>query len=153
MAEEEELDDLLLEAAGRTGESERRRRKVPYSDDESDSKDDDYNDDHAYSNRKPSGSQVPLKKRLDPLERDEDDSNHEEDGYHEGDSDDNSVGSDLYKDEDDRKKLAQMSELQREMILADRASTRSDREMHEKFAKKKKREPHSNSFSCCALVN
>lgn len=141
MAEEEELDDLLLEAAGRTGESERRRRKVPYSDDESDSKDDDYNDDHAYSNRKPSGSQVPLKKRLDPLERDEDDSNHEEDGYHEGDSDDNSVGSDLYKDEDDRKKLAQMSELQREMILADRASTRSDREMHEKFAKKRKGSP------------
>ncbi|XP_027111746.1 protein RTF1 homolog [Coffea arabica] len=141
MAEEEELDDLLLEAAGRTGESERRRRKVPYSDDESDSKDDDYDDDHAYSNRKPSGSQVPLKKRLDPLERDEDDSNHEEDGYHEGDSDDDSVGSDLYKDEDDRKKLAQMSELQREMILADRASTRSDREMHEKFAKKRKGSP------------
>ncbi|KAL3519707.1 hypothetical protein ACH5RR_017856 [Cinchona calisaya] len=151
-----ELDEMLLEAAGVTGESERnhhlppssrRRRKSSYSDDGSDSKDDDSDDERIYSSRKPSSSQVPLKKRLDSTERDQDASSHEEGdeegGYHEGDSDDDSVGSDLYKDEDDRKKLAQMSELQREMILADRASTRSDREMHEKFAKKRKGSPPS----------
>lgn len=142
-----ELEDWLLEAAGRPSSppTSRRRHKVSNSDDGSDSKDGDSDDDRGYSSRKPSGSQVPLKKRLDPAERDDDRSSREEgdeeDDYHERDSDDDSVGSDLYKDEDDRKKLAQMSELQREMILADRASTRSDREMHEKFAKKRKGSP------------
>lgn len=152
MAEEEELEDWLLKAAGRRNSPppSRRRHKASNSDDGSDSKDDDSDDDRGYSSRKPSGSQVPLKKRLDPTERDDDRSSHEEgdgeDDYHERDSDDDSVGSDLYKDEDDRKKLAQMSELQREMILADRASTRSDREMHEKFAKKRKGSPpHTQS--------
>ncbi|CAI9087511.1 OLC1v1021590C1 [Oldenlandia corymbosa var. corymbosa] len=154
-----DLENMLLEAAGRTNASERSRRQSPpsrnrrkysYSDDGSDSKDDDSDDGRGYSTRKPSGSQVPLKKRLDPTERDDDRSSREEgdeeDGYNDRDSDDDSVGSDLYKDEDDRKKLAQMSELQREMILAERATTRSDREMHEKLAKKRKvSPPHTNS--------
>ncbi|XP_009799534.1 protein RTF1 homolog [Nicotiana sylvestris] len=147
---EEELTDLLLEAAGRTNTggrnrpppSSRRHHKSSYSDDGSDSRDDDSDDDRGYSNRKLSGSQVPLKKRLDPPERDDDRSSHGEgdddgDGYgDERDSDDDSIGSDLYKDEEDRQKLAQMSELDREMILTDRASKKSDRSLQEKISGK-----------------
>lgn len=145
-----DLEKLLLEAAGRTSGSDknrhssppsRRRRNASYSDDGSDSKDDDSDDDRGYSSRKPSSSQVPLKKRLDPTERDDDHSSNEEgdeeDDYRGRDSDDDSVGSDLYKDEDDRKKLAQMTELEREMILEDRATKRSDKGLHERFKKRK----------------
>lgn len=145
---EEELTDLLLEAAGRTNTggrnrptpSSRRHHKSSYSDDGSDSRDDDSDDDRGYSGRKLSGSQVPLKKRLDPSERDDHHSSHGEgddgDGYgNERDSDDDSIGSDLYKDEDDRQKLAQMTELEREMILTDRASKKSDRSLHDKMIK------------------
>lgn len=145
---EEELTDLLLEAAGRTNTggrnrpppSSRRHHKSSYSDDGSDSRDDDSDDDRGYSGRKLSGSQVPLKKRLDPSERDDDHSSRGEgddgDGYgNECDSDDDSIGSDLYKDEDDRQKLAQMTELEREMILTDRASKKSDRSLHDKMIK------------------
>ncbi|MCD7459934.1 hypothetical protein HAX54_042349 [Datura stramonium] len=145
---EEELTDLLLEAAGRTNTggrnrpppSSRRHHKNSYSDDGSDSRDDDSDDDRGYSGRKLSGSQVPLKKRLDPSERDDDHSSRGEgddgDGYgNERDSDDDSIGSDLYKDEDDRQKLAQMTELEREMILTDRASKKSDRSLRDKMIK------------------
>ncbi|KAJ8545553.1 hypothetical protein K7X08_018136 [Anisodus acutangulus] len=143
---EEELTDLLLEAAGRTNtggrnrppQSSRRHHKSSYSDDGSDSRDDDSDDDRGYSGRKLSGSQVPLKKRLDPPERDDDHSSHGEgdDGYgNERDSDDDSIGSDLYKDDDDRQKLAEMTELQREMTLAERAAKKSDRSLHDKMIK------------------
>lgn len=146
---EEELTDLLLEAAGRTNTggrnrpppSSRRHHKSSYSDDDgSDSRDDDSDDGRGYSGRKLSSSQVPLKKRLDPQERDDDHSSHGEgddgDGYgNEHDSDDDSIGSDLYKDEDDRQKLAQMTELEREMILTDRAAKKSDRSLHDKMIK------------------
>ncbi|KAK6149871.1 hypothetical protein DH2020_017396 [Rehmannia glutinosa] len=145
-----DLEKLLLEAAGRTttpgrnrhsSPPSRRRRKGSYSDDGSDSKNDDSDGDRAYPNRKPSGSQVPLKKRLDPTDRDDDRSSQEgdeDDDYdRERDSDNDSVGSDLYKDEDDREKLAQLTELEREMILEARATKRSDRDLHEKFKKRK----------------
>lgn len=138
-----ELDDLLLEAAGRPSNtrgnrhappSSRRRNRDSYSNDDSDG-------DHGYSGRKPSGSQVPLKKRLDPEERDNGHSSHEEDGDdgydNEANSDDDSVGSDLYTGEDDRENLARMSELQRESILADRAEKRSDRELHDKLRRRR----------------
>uniref|UniRef100_A0A0V0IK27 Putative RNA polymerase-associated protein RTF1-like n=1 Tax=Solanum chacoense TaxID=4108 RepID=A0A0V0IK27_SOLCH len=143
---EEELTDLLLEAAGRTNtggrnrppQSSRRHHKSSYSDDGSDSRDDDSDDGRGYSGRKLSGSQVPLKKRLDPQERDDDHSSHGEgndgDGYG-NESDDDSIGSDLYKDDDDRQKLAQMTELEREMILTDRAAKKSDRSLHDKMIK------------------
>ncbi|CAI9768006.1 unnamed protein product [Fraxinus pennsylvanica] len=67
-----DLEKLLLEAAGRTTTTvrnrhssppSRRRRKSSHPDDGSDFKNDDSDDDRGYSNRKPSGSQVPLKKR------------------------------------------------------------------------------------------
>ncbi|GFZ03081.1 plus-3 domain-containing protein [Actinidia rufa] len=146
-----DLEKLLLEAAGRTNTggrnrhsppASRRRRDGSYSDDGSDSKDDDSDDDRAYASRKPSGSQVPLKKRLDPTEREDDRSSQEEgddDGVydHEGDSGDDSVGSDLYKDEADRQKLAEMTELEREFILSERASKKDDKELREKMRSKR----------------
>jgi RNA polymerase-associated protein RTF1 len=131
-----DLENLLLEAAGRTGTAGRNRHSLPpsrrrrdgsYSDGGSDSRDDDSDDEPNYASRKPSGSQVPLKKRLDPTDRDDDLGSQEEaddDGRsdREGDtSDESNIGDDLYKDEDDRRKLSEMSELQREMILSDRA--------------------------------
>uniref|UniRef100_A0A5B7BS97 Plus3 domain-containing protein n=1 Tax=Davidia involucrata TaxID=16924 RepID=A0A5B7BS97_DAVIN len=155
-----DLEKLLLEAAGRTSlagrnrhspPSSRRRHEGSYSDDGSDSKDDDSDDDRGYASRKPSGSQVPLKKRLDPTERDDDRSSQEEgdgDGYdHGGDSDDDSVGSDLYKGEDDRQKLAQMTELEREMILTDRATKKTDKELQIKMRNrdKKRTQPSKGS--------
>ncbi|CAN4084021.1 unnamed protein product [Withania somnifera] len=170
---EEELTDLLLEAAGRTNtggrsrasQSSRRHHKSSYSDDGSDSRDNDSDDGRGYSGRKLSGSQVPLKKRLETQERDEDRSSHgnahdsdDDDGDggygNEGDSDDDddvdSIGSDLYKDDDDRQKLAQMTELEREMILTDRASKKSDRSLHDKMIKdraqpRKQSSPRSHS--------
>ncbi|XP_057764567.1 protein RTF1 homolog [Salvia miltiorrhiza] len=144
-----DLEKLLLEAAGRTSTPgrnrhssppSRRRRKGSYSDDGSDSKNDDSDGDRGYSNRKPSGSQVPLKKRLDPADRDDDRSSQEgdeEDDDRDHDSDNDSVGSDLYKNEDDREKLSQLTELEREMILEARATKRSDRDLTEKLKKRK----------------
>ncbi|KAL2484031.1 Protein RTF1-like protein [Forsythia ovata] len=145
-----DLEKLLLEAAGRTTATgrnrhssppSRRRRKGSQPDDGSDFKNDDSDDDRGYSNRKPSGSQVPLKKRLDPVERDNDRSSREDDEDNdydqERDSDDDSVGSDLYKDEDDREKLSKLTELEREMILEARATKRSDRDLTEKLKKRK----------------
>lgn len=143
-----DLENLLLEAAGRTNTpgrhrqistSSRRRREGSYSDDGSDSKDDDSDDDRGYQSRRPSGSQVPLKKRLDSTdrgdERDEGDdvANSDQDG----DSDGDSFGSDLYKDEADRQKLAEMSELKRETILAERAAKIGDKGFREKMRAKR----------------
>lgn len=145
-----DLDDLLLEAAGRTSSggrnrhphlpSRRRHDDDLSSDGGSDSRDDDSDDGQGYASRKPSQSQVPLKKRLDPSEIDDDQGSEEEGDNHnsdrEGDSDDSDVGSDLYKDEDDRRKLAEMTELQREMILLDRAAKKEDRNLKEKLRPK-----------------
>lgn len=145
-----DLEKLLLEAAGRTSNPgrnrhssppSRRRRKGSYSDDGSDSKNDDSDGGRGYSSRKPSASQVPLKKRLDPADRDDDRSSEEGDEGNDydrdRDSDNDSVGSDLYKDEDDREKLSKLTELEREMILEARATKRSDRDLTEKLKKRK----------------
>ncbi|XP_057416294.1 protein RTF1 homolog [Lotus japonicus] len=149
-----DLENLLLEAAGRTGAGGRNRHSLPpsrrrrggsYSDGGSDSRDDDSDDELNYASRKKgSGSQVPVKKRLDPTKRDDDLGSQEEEGDddgrsdHEGDSSDESnIGDDLYKDEDDRRKLSEMSELQREMILSDRAAKKDDKSLLGKIALKR----------------
>jgi len=150
-----DLENLLLEAAGRTGTSGRNRHSLPpsrrrhdgaYSDGGSDSRDDDSDDELNYTSRKPSGSQVPLKKRLDPSERDDDLGSQEEadddDGHSDRDgdsSDESNIGDDLYKDEDDRRKLSEMTELQREMILSDRASKKDDKNLLGKIASKREK--------------
>ncbi|KAK9906316.1 hypothetical protein M0R45_002608 [Rubus argutus] len=142
-----DLDDLLLEAAGRTSSgrknrqshpASKRRRDDSYSDGGSDSRGDESDDGRGYASRKPSGSQVPLKKRLDP-DPSEADGSQEEGDYNDsggGESNESDVGSDLYKDEDDRRKLAEMSELQRELILSDRAQKKDDKSLKEKFRPK-----------------
>ncbi|KAJ4976472.1 hypothetical protein NE237_001578 [Protea cynaroides] len=104
----------------------------------------------AKRSRKPTGSQVPLKKRLDPIEKDDDrDSQGDDDGYEDderrgGSSDESDVGSDLYKGEEDRENLAQMTELEREYILSERATRRDDLKLKETVRAKqtgKKSEP------------
>jgi RNA polymerase-associated protein RTF1 len=141
------LDDLLLQAAGHTGnqsrpsnqrwkqQQQRGRRGSSYSG-ASGSDDGDSSDAApSYSRKKqpPSGLQVPLKKRHQPEKgkrgggwRDGDD--EDDDGMQSGDDSDSapSVGSDLYKDEDDKEELGKMSELDREMILAERSSLIDD---------------------------
>ncbi|KAK1366140.1 RNA polymerase-associated protein RTF1 [Heracleum sosnowskyi] len=156
----EDLEKLLLEAAGRTGPSgrkrqsppsSRRRREGSYSDNGSDSRDDDSDDDRRYASRKRSASQVPLKKRLKHhSERDFGQRRREEgdDGYDRAvDSDDDSIGSDLYKDEDDRRKLAQMTELEREMILTERSTKITDKKMQEKLRMQKEKMNQSRKSS------
>ncbi|GAB2231433.1 hypothetical protein Droror1_Dr00010440 [Drosera rotundifolia] len=154
-----DLENLLLEAAGRTGGGSgrnrhsvapsRRRRGGSYSDDGSDSKDEDDDDSDdgrgGFGGRKPSGSRVPLKKRTKDQMDDDQGSREEEEerrsGRDGGDSGDESdVGSDLYKDEDDRQQLAQMTELQRELILSDRAARIDDKKLHERVKSRWKNE-------------
>ncbi|KAI4370968.1 hypothetical protein MLD38_019254 [Melastoma candidum] len=149
-----DLENLLLEAAGRTNsssrnrqsyQSSRKRRDDSYSDNGSDSRDDDSDDDRGYGGRKPSGSQVPLKKRYEPADR-EDGQGSPRDGDADGyggldrrgeSSDESDVGSDLYKNEDDRQKLMRMSELEREMILSERADKKADKHMKDTLRKSK----------------
>ena len=148
-----DLENLLLEAAGRTGGSGRSRHSAPpsrrrhgnaYSDDGSDSKDEDSDDNRGYGGRKPSGSQVPLKKR--GKERDSDQGSQDEDEGEEGSGqegesgDDSDVGSDLYKGDDDRQQLAQLTELERELILSDRATKIDDKKLHERVRSRWKNE-------------
>ncbi|KAI3907541.1 hypothetical protein MKW98_016185, partial [Papaver atlanticum] len=119
--------------------NKKRKREGSYSDDGSDSKDDDSDDDRDYISRKASGSHVPLKKRLDVSEKDNerrDDDDYDDEDRRGGGSEDSDVGSDLYKDEDDREELAKMTELQREMILSDRAQKRDDQWLTERVRAK-----------------
>jgi RNA polymerase-associated protein RTF1 len=131
-----DLENLLLEAAGRNRHSlppSSERRDGQFldggsgSDSDSDSDDDDG---HGYRGKKP--NQVPLKKRGR-----EDDSGDDNEGDSSEESD---VGDDLYKDEDDRQKLSEMTELQREMILSDRASKKDDKDFLGKIASKREKE-------------
>lgn len=131
-----DLENLLLEAAGRThsagrnrhsASSSKRRREGSYSG--SDSRDDDSDDNRGYGSRKPSGSQVPLKKRLDPAERDDDQGSQEEGDYdggaseHEGDS----------SNESDDDNHGQMTELEREMMIFERDDKKVDKNLRDKF--------------------
>ncbi|XP_004493842.1 protein RTF1 homolog [Cicer arietinum] len=141
-----DLEKLLLEAAGRNIHSltpSRRKRRGEFLDGGSDSGDDDSDDDgddHGYRGRKPSATQVPLKKRFETSGKDDDVSGDDDGSDREGDSsEDSDVGDDLYKDEDDRQKLSEMTELQREMILSDRASKKDDKDFLGKIASKREK--------------
>ncbi|XP_013605996.1 PREDICTED: protein RTF1 homolog [Brassica oleracea var. oleracea] len=136
-----DLDDLLLEAAGRTNAAPpsrarhppSRRREGSYSDGGSDSNSDA---DRGYpATKKPCATQVPLKKRLE-AERDAT-SDPEGDSSSDEESD---FGDDLYKNEEDRQKLAGMTEFQREMILAERADKKGDKSFTEKLRSKRENE-------------
>ncbi|RLN28318.1 hypothetical protein C2845_PM05G16030 [Panicum miliaceum] len=140
MTTEEELNDLLLQAAGRTGKNQSRPSNQRWNSggSGSDGFDDDDDSDAAptYSRKKPP-SQVPLKKRHQPEKGGRrggggwrgDDEDDDDDGRRSGGEDSDSapsVGSDLYKDEEDKEKLEKMSELERELILADRGTRIDD---------------------------
>ncbi|CAN6990353.1 protein RTF1 homolog [Brassica rapa] len=147
-----DLDDLLLEAAGRTNAAPpsrsrppSRRREGSYSDGGSDSNSDA---DRAYpSSRKPSASQVPLKKRLEA----ERDATSDPEGVSSSDDEDSDFGDDLYKNEEDRQKLAGMTEFQREMILAERADKKGDKSFTEKL--RSKRENDKTTTTPVSLKN
>ncbi|KAJ7290880.1 hypothetical protein O6H91_Y293700 [Diphasiastrum complanatum] len=125
MADETEFENMLLAAAGRPrgseGKRQNKRRALPTQESSSEEYDDysDYDNtkhDQEGDMRKGKGSKMPVKKRLDKDERDKG----------EGSDSDLSFGNDLYKDDEDRKELENMSELQREMILHERAETREN---------------------------
>ncbi|MED6147254.1 Protein RTF1 [Stylosanthes scabra] len=145
-----DLENLLLEAAGRTRRNRnsippsRRERDDGYSDGGTDSREDDSDGEIGYPGRKRSGSQVPLKKRA---ERDDDEGSQEEGGddvdgrsdREDDSSSESNIGDDLYKDEDDRRKLSEMTELEREMILSDRASKKDDKNLLGKIVSKREK--------------
>ncbi|KAG2317186.1 hypothetical protein Bca4012_068092 [Brassica carinata] len=149
-----DLDDLLLEAAGRTNapssrsrhsshpSSSSRRREGSYSDDGGSG--DDSDEDRGYpATRKPSGSQVPLKKRLEAEReaRDAEGGGSDREGDDDSSSSEESdFGDDLYKNDEDRQKLAGMTEFQREMILAERADKKGDKSFTEKLRSKRENE-------------
>ncbi|KAG2262219.1 hypothetical protein Bca52824_069298 [Brassica carinata] len=147
-----DLDDLLLEAAGRTNaaatrprhshpsSSSSRRRDGSYSDGGSDSREEDSDEDRGYpaASRKPSASQVPLKKRLE-AEREARGGTSDREGDCSS-SEESDFGDDLYKNEEDRQKLAGMTEFQREMILAERADKKGDKNFTEKLRSKRENE-------------
>ncbi|KAK7396484.1 hypothetical protein VNO78_17525 [Psophocarpus tetragonolobus] len=133
-----DLENLLLEAAGRTRHSLPPSRRG-HAGGGSDFREDDLDDDD-YPGRKPSGVQVPLKKRFDPVERNGGERSRDDVGDlsdHDGDSSDESeFGGDLYKNEEDRRKLSEMTELQREMILSERSTKKYDKDLLGKIASK-----------------
>ncbi|XP_047156409.1 protein RTF1 homolog [Vigna umbellata] len=152
-----DLENMLLEAAGRTSSPVRKRHKsrnskskreggAAFSDGGSHSREEDSDEG---ANKKPQrySSHVPLKKRLDVSRRSNNNSNRNEHGGADledgvpdrdgGSSEESDVGSDLYKNEDDKKKLANMTELEREMILSDRATKKCEKEFKEKMRSKR----------------
>eukprot|EP01018_Ginkgo_biloba_P012712 Gb_11901 [translate_table: standard] len=128
------LDEMLLEAAGRTKAKEGKqkhltpikRRELYSSSDEGS----DYNSDNEYydsfgggTGQKSSGSKMPLKKCFESADKDEEEQEGDR-GIEDGSDSSISYGSDLYRNDEDREQLAKMSELEREMILHERSEAR-----------------------------
>ncbi|MED6137631.1 hypothetical protein PIB30_066732 [Stylosanthes scabra] len=143
-----DLENMLLEAAGRTSSTHRKRhtstnkprnhKSKPFSSDHpaTDSRG-EHSDGDGPTKKKPSSSSrnVPLKKRLDLTKNDTEGDlslDHDDD-----DDDESDVGSDLYKNEDDKQRLANMTELEREMILSDRAAKKGEKEFKQQLRMKR----------------
>ncbi|KAJ7521552.1 hypothetical protein O6H91_19G059400 [Diphasiastrum complanatum] len=127
MRGEQELENMLLEVAGRPRGSagiQPSKRRESSSDDgvvddhqDYDGRISRYEDDGAHCRK---GSlKALLKKRFDTVDKDNEDSGN-------GDHSDLSYRKYLYKDEEDRRQLDSMSELQREMTLYDRSEKREN---------------------------
>ncbi|KAM6597752.1 hypothetical protein CsatA_008276 [Cannabis sativa] len=122
-----DLENLLLEAAGRTTGAMRNRhaippsRRIPVDDDGSDSMDEEDSDIDA--------SESSLQKRKEPTQGSE--KGNGEISSDEGEESD--AGSDLYRNEEDKKRLAEMTELEREMILSERAIKKDDKSLKKKL--------------------
>jgi RNA polymerase-associated protein RTF1 len=169
-----DLENMLLEAAGRKNSPVRKRQKLrntrtkhddaSFSDNESDSKEEDSDKGVGNVNKRPttSASNVPLKKRfeLETTKRGNKNNNvgdegksqgkegelkDHEDGIREDDSSEESddIGRNLYKNEDDKKRLTKMTELEREMILSERATKKGDKELKEKMIMRMNREKNN----------
>ncbi|GAX80452.1 hypothetical protein CEUSTIGMA_g7891.t1 [Chlamydomonas eustigma] len=128
MADDLDLEAELLMVAGRTQQNSsrnKRPRKSARDDDDDDlfgsDNDEDDSEDDERSQRKKRGQA----RHAEEEEDDEDDA----------ESDD---GSDLYIDEEDRKRLEAMTELQREMILSDRAEERDKQRQRKALLKSAK---------------
>lgn len=141
-----DLENLLLEAAGRTSAAVKNRQQLPtsrkrhggsFSDDESDSGDED-SDGRNHASRKP--TQVPLKKRFDPAERGSDEEHDDASDHESENSDESDIGPNLYKDDADRRRLSEMTELEREMILTNRAEKKDGKKFMEKLRSKRDKE-------------
>ncbi|XP_027186810.1 protein RTF1 homolog [Cicer arietinum] len=158
-----DLENMLLEAAGRKNSPVRKRNKVrnsrtkhegaSFSDGGSDdSKEEDSDKVTCNASKRPTtcASNVPLKKRLELEVSKRGNNNNNENGNKgkgsdqlkdEREDDDSSeefdLGNDLYKNEGDKQRLAKMTELEREMILSDRATKKSDKEIKDKFRMKR----------------
>ncbi|XP_050384249.1 protein RTF1 homolog [Argentina anserina] len=147
-----DLENLLLEAAGRTSAAVKNHQQLPpsrkrhgrsFSDDESDSGDEDSDDGRSCASKKP--SQVPLKKRFDPSERGSDEE-HDDASDHESEkSDESDIGPDLYKDDADRRRLSEMTEFEREMILTNRAEKKDGKKFMEKLRSKRNKDRSNQS--------
>ncbi|KAK9809057.1 hypothetical protein WJX72_008658 [[Myrmecia] bisecta] len=122
MDDDLDLEEELLQVAGRsrqTGNKRSRSRRAP-SDSEDEAALDSGDDSQEQPGRKKQAT-VPLKKRAAASREDEAGSDDGSEAFDDG------YGSDLMGDAADRQRLMAMNELEREMILADRAEAR-DRE-------------------------
>ncbi|RDX92839.1 Protein RTF1-like protein, partial [Mucuna pruriens] len=168
-----DLENMLLEAAGRTSSPVRKRHKgrnskgkreggAGFSDGGSNSREED-SDEGASKRPQRYASHVPLKKRLDLSRRGSNNSTGNEHGGGDledrvpdrdgGSSEDSDIGSDLYKNEDDRQKLAKMTELEREMILSDRATKKCEKEFKEKMRMKRENKSANAKSKTAATAN
>eukprot|EP00798_Chlamydomonas_sp_ICE-L_P017800 gene17800-24175_t len=131
----DELDDLdleLLQVAGRAKGSKKRRQD---SDDDSDifgSESDDEPRRKGPAKKLTKSSGGARRKGI------QSESDYESDGDDDDLGDEDGYGSDLYIDEEDRRKLEAMTELEREMILADRAEERDKLRQRRALLKKAK---------------
>ncbi|KAL5073450.1 hypothetical protein RYX36_012434 [Vicia faba] len=176
-----DLENMLLEAAGRRNSPVRKRPKLrntrstkhedaSFSDNGSDSKEEDSDKDVGKGNKRSTtiASNVPLKKRLElentkrgnnnSINNEDKNKGGEGNGSKDeggGDSSEESddAGDDLYKNEDDKKRLAKMTELEREMILSERATEKGDRELKEKMIMRMKRENSNNALAKASSSN
>ncbi|AES81646.1 putative RNA polymerase-associated protein Rtf1 [Medicago truncatula] len=127
-----DLENDLLEAAGINKHSLPPSSKNQFFDSGVDDSEDDSDDDASQARHKKRGRD----------DDDDDDASDDDGGSSDREvdrSDESDVGDDLYKDEDDRKKLSEMTELQREMILSDRAAKKDDKDILSKIASKREK--------------
>lgn len=127
-----ELENLLLEAAGKVTAAKRKRDMVSHGDDGNDSRDKDSDDNHRYVSKRPA-CQVSLKKRYEATEGEDYQGSDADDNFGVDDSDESDVGGDLYWDGVDKMRLSETTELEREMILADRAIKKEDETLKQKL--------------------
>lgn len=109
----DDLEEELLQVAGRSrGAKKRSRKRATSSDEEASEEEPDYSDsDNEQHPRKSTKRQSRKSAREDDDDEEDDDA-------------DDPYGPDLYINEEDRRKLEAMTELEREMILAERAEER-----------------------------